>query len=834
MSVRIYQLAKELDMDNQVLMAVLKERGYQIKSPSSTVDNISADSLREEFTQKSVSAPPLPEGTPPPAPQQQAPHRAALPAPAEVLAPAAPIKPAHAAPRVRLPEGVFVKSKAEVDLERQTRETQAATFESKRRPMPPPPGQPKPAPRPAEGHVSIRKETPQYGQRPATPPPLPQTQRQQHSRQESPAPAPAPKPAPQAADAGPKRSAPMRLPMPTLARVPLSSAATTKYQGQTQDKGILQLRGPIIVREFAKVLFIKPFQLISELMECGIFASMGQTIEPEVAARVAKRHGYTLEIKQRGDGPRMATAPKVVQKEKEEPRPPVVCILGHVDHGKTTLLDTLRKTNVVAGEPGGITQHIGAYQVQFNGKPITFIDTPGHAAFETMRARGAHITDIAILIVAADEGFKPQTDEALKHARAANVPIIVAINKIDAKAANIDRVKTQMQERGIGSEDWGHDTITVPISALKGENLDELLEMILLQGEMMELKAPITGMAQAAVLESHVDVGHGPCASVIIQSGTLKTGDAVVCGTHFCKIRTMTDSLNRPIKAATPAVPVKISGWSGTPEAGAIVVQVKDEKEARKQAEAAAIALAEEINEKPKPVVVKPKRGIDQLNILLGLAPGATAQSPGTEQKKLYVIVKADVSGSAEAVCESLLKINSKKIRVEIVDSEVGPITLNDVRLAETTNAVIVGFNTRLEPGAAPRAKQFDVSVLQNNIIYKLIEDVEEKMVSMLPPEKRENKLGTAEVRQVFSVSGNSIAGCMVTQGLMVRGERVRVLNNRKPVGEGKLRTLRRFKDDAAEVRSGHECGIQVERFSDFHVGDILECFGVEELRPTL
>lgn len=842
MSVRIYQLSKELDIDNHALLELLQKRGYQVKSPSSTVDNISAESLIAEFGPKKPAPEAVSRPTDAVAEQAQAPVPAPQSPPKVVVPLPKPPAPSGQAPKSRLPEGVFVRSKAEVETERQAREANALNLGVKKRPLlpPMPVTQSSPAsPAHKESGVSILKDPNHPAHRNSAAPEPVRTQEPQSNPAGAPQTSPA-TPPPSSATGPQRRPAPsLRMPMPPpSAQGGMSKPLFKKNPASTQDKGLLQVRPPVVVRDFAKLLDVKPFQLISELMERGIFASMNQVVELEIAAEVAKHHGYTLDVKQRGEPHKHVTAEtkaKKVVEEKSELRPPVVCILGHVDHGKTTLLDSLRKTNVVAGEAGGITQHIGAYQILHNGKPITFIDTPGHAAFESMRARGAHLTDIAVLVVAADDGFKPQTDEALKHTRSANVPIIVAINKIDAKGANIDRIKTQMQERGIGPEDWGHDTITVPISALKGQNLDELLDMILLQGELMELQAPAKGTVEAIVLESQIEVGRGPTASVIIQKGTLKPGDVLVCGEHYCKVRTMTDALNQPVKMATPSTPVKLAGWSGAPPAGALALQVKDEREARKQIE----ALAEPAEEAPAPktgpkTLSKPKKGIDQLNELLGLTATAGQPLGAAEQKRLHVIVKGDVSGSVEAVCENLKNIPSKKVKVEIVSRSIGPVSPGDIRLAQTTGALIVGFNTRMDPTSIPLAKQCNVQIVQNNIIYKLIEAVEEAMVSLLQPELRENKIGAAEVRQVFNIGGTVIAGCMVTQGQILKNEWIRVLRKKKELFKNKVRTLRRFKDDATEVRAGFECGIQVDHWSDFQEGDILEAYSVESIRPSL
>lgn len=590
----------------------------------------------------------------------------------------------------------------------------------------------------------------------------------------------------------------------------------------------IEVKQPIIVRNLAEQMQIKPFQLISKLMSMSIFASMNQALEPEHAQRVAEKFGYLLDIKHRGESEEKAK-PKLEKKpqaatdrvRKLDIRPPVVCVLGHVDHGKTTLLDTIRKAHVARGEAGGITQHVAAYQVEHAGKKITFIDTPGHAAFSKMRERGANITDIAILVVAADDGFMPQTDEALNFAKKANIPIIVAINKIDAKGANVDHVKTQMQQRGIMSEDWGGETLCTTISALNGTNIPDLLELVLLQAEMMELQADAGDQPSGVILESQVEIGRGPTASVIIKDGTLHVGDCIVCGTTYCKVRSLLNDCNKPIREAPPSSPVKIIGWTDIPAVGAEFYAVKNEKLARQ-------AVEENIEaEKQAHAAVDTQDEIVDIDQLF------SAMS-AEEEKVLKVIVRADVQGSAEALVGCLSSIDSKKVKLEIIDSGVGALSKNDIELADTAGATIVAFNTKFENGVQSLAKNRGIHIIQHNIIYEIIDQVRDAMAELLTPELREQKLGAAEIRQIFVLRSESIAGCMVTEGKIVRDKFVRVLRKKTVLFQGKFSSLRHLKEDVMEVRAGFECGIRVSGFDDFEVGDILECFDIQKIQPSL
>lgn len=603
-------------------------------------------------------------------------------------------------------------------------------------------------------------------------------------------------------------------------------SAVGENTGEKIQGPALQVKPPIVVRDFATLLGLKPFKLISELMDLNIFASLNQVIEPEVAFKLAQKHGFTLEIRHRGDlQPESKPKPKPVEEVKIqlEPRPPVVCILGHVDHGKTTLLDTIRNTKVAAGEAGGITQHIGAYQIEHKDHKITFIDTPGHAAFSNMRARGANTTDIAILVVAADDGFMPQTDEALSHARRAKVPVVVAVNKMDARGANLDRVKQQMQERDLAPEDWGGETLCVPVSALKGTGIETLLESLLLQAEIMETiqadpRAPVEGV----VLEAQKEIGRGSTASVIVQQGTLKVGDALLCGPAFCKIRQLIDDKGKALKSALPSTPVKVVGWSMTPEAGTPFTVCKNEKEARLLAEENLL----QFKKQEAATARAAERSMTAMELLSKISE--------TRMKMFNVLVKADAYGVAEALATSLLLIRSDKIKLEVVDTGVGAISQNDILMASASQASIVAFDVGLEPGVAAFAKHHGIVVYHHNIIYELITIVKEAMAEQLEPELREAKIGQAEVRQLFPLAKGFVAGCLVTEGRIVRDHKARLLRKNQVIHESPVSTLRRFKDDVTEVRAGFECGIRLGNCDAYQIGDVIECMEVQRIKPSL
>jgi translation initiation factor IF-2 len=716
-----------------------------------------------------------------------------------------------------MPVGIFVKTAQDVAREREIVAKVAApaarpAAAAAKAPSPPPPrpvSPPRSAPlAPNIAPAVMAKAAPALAPRAAVAPaPL----------------AEAPKP-PAAPPPLPARVASFPRPLPQLAPS-TSSAPLVTVQG---DVKIIHLKPPVIVRDFAVALSLKPFKLISELNQIVGFASMNSTIDEAVAQKVAEKYGFVLDIKHRGDASQQQQAKdkekaKPVEDESKdmEMRPPVVVILGHVDHGKTSLLDAIRKANVAAGEAGGITQHIGAYQIEHNKRKITFLDTPGHAAFNKMRARGASVTDIAVLVVAADDGFMPQTDEALEHARNAKVVVIVAVNKMDVKGANLDQVKAQMQQRGIAPEDWGGETITVPVSAVKGTGINDLLEMILLQADVLELKANPKAEVSGVVIESQVDVGRGPLSTVIVQKGTLHTGDAIVCGSHWAKVRALFDDQGRPIKEALPSMPARVIGWSGTPDSGATFRGAKNAREAENLAEEEAHRVKKEVT-----TVASAPKDISVEHLFANIA--------ATQQKVLKVIIKADVFGSAEAVKQILEGIKSAKVSLEVVSTDVGLVTKNDVIMAAAAGAVILGFNTKLENGVTPLAKHNSVRIETYEIIYELGDKVREMMADLLDPDIKEIKLGAAEVRATFPLAKGFVAGCLVTEGKVNRNAAARLRRGREVVHEGKVATLKRFKDDANEVRAGLECGIKLDDFNGYQVGDVIECYDTQKVRASL
>ncbi len=592
------------------------------------------------------------------------------------------------------------------------------------------------------------------------------------------------------------------------------------------DDKTIHIKPPIIVRDLAQQIGLKPFQLIHDLMDMNIFAAINHTIEPDVAAAICKKHGYVFEVEKREKGGGVHTRPVVVEepprpviqtKEELKPRAPIITFMGHVDHGKTSLMDAIRKSRVAAGEAGGITQHIGAYTVTYKGQTITFIDTPGHEAFTAMRARGAKVTDVVVLVVAADDGIMPQTNEAINHAKAAKVPIIVAINKIDLPSANVDRVKTQLQDKGLTPEDWGGETICVPVSATKGTGIDQLLDMMILQAEIMELKASPTSPPRATVIEAQIEPGRGPTATVIVQMGTLKVGQPFICGHFSGKVKSLINDAGENVKEAGPATPVKVLGFTGLPNAGDELTVMDSEKSVR--------TLSEE-------------RLTDLRSQKLAMPQRATLESlfdsMGGGRKELQIILKCDVQGSAEALTASLNQIESKKIDLELIHVGVGPITESDVLLATASNAVIVGFNVKVENQAASAAKREGIQIKLYSIIYELLDQVKEAMVGMLDPEVRESVVGHAEIRQVFELSKGTVAGCFVTDGRIVRTGRARVLRRRQPIYDGGIATLRRFQDDVKEVRAGVECGIKLGDYTEYEVGDIIECYNLEKVAQQL
>ena len=583
---------------------------------------------------------------------------------------------------------------------------------------------------------------------------------------------------------------------------------------QKKEENVLYYELNMTVMDVAEELGISVTDLVKKLFtSMGIFASATQTLDRDTIELIAMEYNFEVKDKQITDLIRFDEIEIEDNAEDLEPRPAIVTIMGHVDHGKTTLLDTIRSSHVVRGEAGGITQHIGAYQVQKDGRLITFIDTPGHAAFTEMRARGAQVTDIVILVVAADDGMMPQTKEAIEHAQAAGVPIIVAINKMDKPTANPDRVKQELMSYNLIAEEWGGETIFVPISALTGKGVDDLLEMVILTSDMNEYKANPKRLAVGTVIEAKLDKGRGPVATLLVQNGTLKVGDMIVVGTTYGRVRAMQDELGRQVKAAGPAKPVEITGIAEVPFAGEKFMALDDERKAR--------AIAE-------------VRAQNKFNEEMGNARAASLNEIMSEAngdlKVLNLIIKCDVQGSIEAIKGLVDKIEIEGTKINIISSRVGGVTDNDISLAIASHAIIVGFNIRPTSQISDLAKEKNVEIRLYNIIYKLQEDIEKAAKGMLDPVFEEKITGEAEVRELFKISRiGTIAGSMVTKGSIVRGGTIRVIRDSIVIYTGKIAGLRRFKEDVKEVKEGYDCGITVEHFNDIKVGDRLECFVMEE-----
>jgi translation initiation factor IF-2 len=582
-------------------------------------------------------------------------------------------------------------------------------------------------------------------------------------------------------------------------------------------KRIIKITESITVGELAKRMGAKANDLIRALMKMGFMATINHPLDFETATIIASDFGYEVENVALDVDEILEAAPDSPQDLVK--RPPVVTIMGHVDHGKTSLLDAIRTTNVIAGEAGGITQHIGAYDVELSGRKITFLDTPGHEAFTAMRARGASVTDIVILVVAADDGVMPQTREAVNHSKAAGVPIIVAVNKIDKPEAKPERVKQELMEFGLVSEEWGGDTIFVEVSAKKHLNVESLLEMVLLQADVMELKANPNKEARGTIIEAKLDRGRGPVATVLVQEGSLKVGDYFVSGVHFGRVRAMQNNRGEKVAVAGPSMPVEVIGLTGVPDAGDVFVVLADERQAKE------IAMHRQQKIRETELAKTSKLSLEQLYEKIQKG----------EVKELNVVVKGDVQGSVEAVSESLRKLSTDAIRLRVINSSVGAITETDVNLATASNAIVLGFNVRPEVKAQALAEKEGVDIRLYNIIYDAVDDIKKAMEGLLEPTLKEKFLGRAEIREVFSVPKHgNVAGCYVLDGKMVRNSQVRLLRDNIVVYEGKMASLRRFKDDVKDVASGYECGISLENYNDIKTGDIIESFEMEKIAATL
>lgn len=613
-------------------------------------------------------------------------------------------------------------------------------------------------------------------------------------------------------------------PVPEAAPAP----APEETASECGDDKVISIKPPIIVKDLADRMGVKVFVLIKDLMVLDIFANPGVSIEPDIAAKVCEKHGFTFEREKREKGAGVHKVEEVIappppppQEEEEEQivsRAPIIAFMGHVDHGKTSLVDAIRKTRVVSGEAGGITQHIGAYAVEHGGHQITVLDTPGHAAFSAMRARGANVTDIVILVIAADDGIMPQTKEAIAHAKAAGVKIIVALNKIDLKTADPDKAKMQLQEQGLMTEDWGGTVQCIPVSALKGTGINELLDATLLEAEMMELKANPKAPCRALIIESRVEAGKGPTATLIPQTGTLKLGTPFICGPWSGKVKSMLNDRGQPVKEAGPATPVEVIGFSGLPNVGDELMEMDNERDAKR--------LSEE------------RQTVERAEKLAG--PRRTSLADlfsnvgGDQKKSLKLVLKTDVQGSLEAIIGQLRLIVSEKVDINFLITGVGPISENDIERAASGDAIVIGFGVKVESKAVKTAKSTGVEVRLYSIIYELIDQVRDAMLGMLDPLSREKVIGHAQVKQVFKVSKGKVGGCIVTDGRIVRGARARVLRGKQSVYDGGFHTLRRFTEDVQEVRNGLECGIRLGDYNDYEEGDIIECYELEKVAQAL
>ncbi|MGD7653020.1 MAG: translation initiation factor IF-2 [Verrucomicrobiales bacterium] len=604
--------------------------------------------------------------------------------------------------------------------------------------------------------------------------------------------------------------------------------ATADAAADQDDAKLIVIKPPILVPELAERMGLKPFNIMADLIKLGVFPAPNQPIEPDIAAKVCEIHDFVFEREKRDKDKGVHKVEEVIvepeapdeePEEKLRDRPPIVTIMGHVDHGKTSILDYFRSSKIASGEAGGITQHIGAYQVIHNDREITFLDTPGHAIFSNMRKRGADITDIVVLVVAANDGIKPQTKEAIEHSRNAGKTIIVAINKCDLPAANVDMVKSQLAENGLQTTDYGGDTEFAEVSALNGSGMNDLLDLIDLQSEVLELRANPKGIARAGVIEARVVPGRGTTATVIVESGTLKKGMPFICGPYAGKIRSLINDHGKQVKTAHPGMPVEVIGFEELPNVGDHLTEMESERKAK--------ALASERQEKERLKRLRPQHR-NRLEDLYSMV------KEGGGKTQLKLILKCDVQGSVEAIKNAVLEIESEKVDVTFVTAAAGPVTESDVSYAASTGAVVMGFNVKVEAKAVKAAKSHGVEVKLYSVVYELIDQVREAMLGLLEPELRESVIGHAEVRQVFKLSRGRAAGSYVTDGKIHRKAHARVLRGGIPVFDGKMSTLRRFQEEVEEVRTNFECGIRLGEFNEYEEGDIIECYNLEKVPQTL
>ena len=827
--VKLMDLAKELGVTSKELMVAAEEMGHKGLRAMSPLDTTLANALRVKL------------GRGRELPEEPKPKRAAKPkdvaatdgAPATKKAPARSKKVAEIAleepPAEIKPAATIVKPKPAPEIASEP--PLVAKLESEIAPEPsvvtPAPEAPPAAAKPAAAAAAspaapTRKPEPKIVpfrpiERP-TPPPAPVRPARQPATLFAPPrvaaaplrPAPARPAQPAAAVAAPGRPA-----APSAPAAAAAAAVETPAPPAEVKRELIRVPESVTVSELAEKMRRKSGEVIKALLELGVMATVNELLDPTAAKLVADKFNVDLEIR--------SVEGEVVDEEDLDPaqlklRPPVVTVMGHVDHGKTSLLDAIRKSKVAEKEFGGITQHIGAYQVETRHGKVSFLDTPGHEAFTAMRARGAQATDIVILVVAADDGVMPQTIEAINHARAANVPILVVVNKIDKPEADPERVKRELANHGLIPEEWGGQTIYVATSAKKGTGIDQLLEMTALQSEILELKANPNRAARGVIIESRLDRGRGPVATVLIQNGTLKEGDAVVVGAHSGRIRALIDPSGTKVKSAGPSDPVEIQGLGGVPAAGDVLVAVSDERKARQ------VATMRQDRDKLK--------GKTATRITL---EGLQKQIQSGEVKELRLILKADVQGSVEALAEALERLSTEEVKLKVIHSSVGAINESDVMLASASNAIVIGFNVKPETKAATQAQVNGVDIRSYNVIYDAINDLRAALAGMLAPEIRETTLGRAQVRQIFVISKlGPVCGSYVTEGKIVRNAKVRVRRGDEVVGEGTVGSLKRFKDDVREVLAGLECGIGVDGVSGIQLGDILEAYTVEEVARTL
>ncbi len=822
MPVRIYEIAKKLGIESKEVLLKAKELGITTaKVPSSSLDKITAEYLEGHFKPAVPEPPPAPTAVPEPILIISAPvEPPAPPVAIEDPAPTAEAVPAAApTPGTIEPDPVQpVEAKA----------PQVPPTEPPATP-PAPPGPP-PPPRVGElvGRIQLptrpaprQPDRPAFGKPPArgiTPaqPVRPDMGRGRFDSRNQRGPQQQFGGRPQSPGGRPGSG-----PIPSRPAQPTGPVYTAP-----EGAVVITLKPPIIVRELAEQLKKKPFQLIADLIELKVMANVNQAIDETIAQKLCAKYGFKFEVEKRDRGGGTVHAPKKATEIDTEDKPeqlksraPVVTIMGHVDHGKTTLLDSIRKTDVAAGESGGITQHIGAYTISFphperkeEVQQITFLDTPGHAAFSAMRARGANVTDIVILVVAANDGVMPQTLEALSHAQAAKVPIIVAINKCDHPNANTMKVRQQLQERGLLPDDWGGTTPFVEVSALTKTGIPHLLELLILQAELLELKANPDRRAKGNIIESGLDPG-GPTATVLVRKGTLRVSDVIICGQYWGKVRALINEEDKRLKEAGPSVAVKVLGLNGVPEAGLEFSVMESDKQARE--------LAETRGDEAKILTKEARSKVTLENLFATLAENAA--------KVLKIVVKADTQGSVEAIVEALKKIDTEKVSLDVIHSAVGTITESDVLLSSASKGVILGFHTRIDNGVSDVAKREGVQIKLYSIIYELIDQVKEAMAGLLDPILKEVVVGAAEVKKVFDLSkGGSVAGCIISSGRIPRGK-VRIMRRKNLIYEGQTLSLRRFQDEVNEVRAGMECGIRIDGFNEFQLGDMIEAYTIEK-----